>query len=67
VNQAALSRIEAGEEPLAVISVTVPLAKPSIHLLRREKVETVVVDMNLDTVQGLTAQGGRRSTETPTT
>jgi CPA2 family monovalent cation:H+ antiporter-2 len=57
VNQDALERIETGNTPLAVILGYGPVGQTVDSLLRRDKVDTVIVDMNLDTIQQLKADG----------
>ena len=50
--------LEKSSEPVAVIVGYGPVGRTVDELLRRDKLETVVVDMNMDTVQALT-KGGR--------
>ena len=57
VNRDTVKQIEAGETPLTVILGYGPVGQTVDALVRREGVDTVVVDMNLDTIQRIKAEG----------
>ncbi|MBC8105331.1 MAG: cation:proton antiporter [Anaerolineae bacterium] len=57
INQAACEKIEKSEKPLAVILGYGPVGRAVDSLLRDSELETVVVDLNIDTIQSLTKQG----------
>ena len=59
-NEAAGRAIEAAQGPLAVIVGYGPVGRTVDGILREGKVETVVVDLNMDTVQSL-RKGGRHA------
>lgn len=56
-NEAAIRRVEGDTGALAVILGYGPVGQTVDALLRADDVETLVVDLNLDTVQKLKAQG----------
>jgi CPA2 family monovalent cation:H+ antiporter-2 len=57
VNEAAGDLIERSEKPLAVIVGYGPVGRAVDSILADSKLETVIVDMNMDTVQDLTKRG----------
>jgi len=57
MNEQAGELIERSEEPLAVIVGYGPVGQAIDSILRRTKLRTVVVDLNMDTVQTLTRNG----------
>ena len=57
MNEQAGLAIETSDAPLAVIVGYGPVGRTVDQLLRDEKVETVVVDLNMDTIQSLTREG----------
>ncbi|HYE18255.1 MAG TPA: cation:proton antiporter, partial [Tepidisphaeraceae bacterium] len=57
MNEAAGKILEAASTPVAVIVGYGPVGRTVDQLLRKTGLETVVVDMNMDTVQSLTRQG----------
>ena len=57
INQRVNEALLAGESPLAVILGYGPVGRTVDELLRERGIETVVVDMNMDTIRDLTARG----------
>ncbi len=57
MNERSGRAIEASTEPLAVILGYGPVGRTVDGILRKNKVETVVVDLNMDTIRALTAEG----------
>ena len=57
MNAQAVELIERSSEPLAVIVGYGPVGKTVDELLRRDGLRTVVVDLNMDTIQELTRAG----------
>ena len=57
MNERAGELLEKSSEPVAVIVGYGPVGRTVDELLRRDGVETVVVDLNMDTVQALTREG----------
>lgn len=53
----AITRIDAAEKPLAIIVGYGPVGRLVDAMLRDAAVQTVIVDMNIDTVQSLTKSG----------
>jgi CPA2 family monovalent cation:H+ antiporter-2 len=51
--------LESSEEPLAVVVGYGPVGRTADSILRRSGLETVVVDLNMDTVTALTREGRR--------
>ena len=57
MNEQAGQLLERSEEPLAVIVGYGPVGRTVDSILRTSGLETVIVDLNMDTVQSLTKQG----------
>jgi CPA2 family monovalent cation:H+ antiporter-2 len=57
MNEEAGQAIEASDKPLAVIVGYGPVGRTVDSILRKSDIETVVVDLNLDTVQALKREG----------
>jgi len=57
LNEPVFRQLESGEGALTVILGYGPVGQSVDALLEREGVETLVVDLNLDTVQGIKAKG----------
>jgi CPA2 family monovalent cation:H+ antiporter-2 len=57
MNRRAGEVLEKSSEPVAVIVGYGPVGRTVDGILRKGNLETVVVDMNMDTVQGLTREG----------
>jgi monovalent cation:H+ antiporter-2, CPA2 family len=57
MNAAAGETLERSDTPLAVVIGYGPVGRAVDHLLRQSGLETVVVDLNLDTIQALKQQG----------
>jgi CPA2 family monovalent cation:H+ antiporter-2 len=57
MNAEAAALIERSAEPLAVVIGYGPVGRSVDAILRKEGLRTVVVDLNMDTIQELTAQG----------
>src|SRR5688500_4609730 len=57
MNERAGQLLEQSDAPVAVIVGYGPVGRTVDDLLRKDKVETVVVDLNMDTVQALTRVG----------
>lgn len=57
INEATMAALQRGDRPLAVILGYGPVGRAVDQVLRTEGLETVVVDLNMDTVQALTRQG----------
>jgi CPA2 family monovalent cation:H+ antiporter-2 len=57
MNEAAGKALEQGTTPVAVVLGYGPVGRSVDALLRDRGVETVVVDLNMDTIQALTRQG----------
>jgi CPA2 family monovalent cation:H+ antiporter-2 len=58
MNELAGDLLEKSDAPVAVIVGYGPVGRTIDELLRQDNIETVIVDMNMDTVQSLT-KGGR--------
>jgi len=57
INQQAGSEIEKSDKPVAVIVGYGPVGRTVDSLIRKNGLETIIVDLNLDTVQSLTREG----------
>jgi CPA2 family monovalent cation:H+ antiporter-2 len=57
MNRAAAALIHQSEEPLAVVLGYGPVGRTVDHILRERGTRTVVVDLNMDTIQELTKKG----------
>ena len=57
MNQAAEEAIQKSGKPIAVILGYGPVGRAVDSILREDELQTVVVDLNMDTVESLTRQG----------
>ncbi|CAN5408481.1 cation:proton antiporter [soil metagenome] len=57
LNAAACEKIDRAEKPLAVILGYGPVGRAVDSLLHDSELQTVIVDLNMDTIQSLTRQG----------
>jgi CPA2 family monovalent cation:H+ antiporter-2 len=57
INEQAGAEIEKSDKPIAVIVGYGPVGRTVDSIIRKTGLETIIVDLNLDTVQSLTRQG----------
>jgi len=57
INEQVGARIEKSDKPVAVIVGYGPVGRTVDNLIRKNGLETIIVDLNLDTIQSLTAEG----------
>lgn len=57
LNDAGRERVSEGQQPIAIIAGYGPVGRVVDAMLRDAKVETVIVDMNVETVRGLEKSG----------